>query len=118
MDIATLDEAIAKHARWKHFLRQAIKTGKSEWTVAAIAQDSQCELGQWLALLPQSETRGEHWSKIQQLHAQLHASAAEVLELALAGRGSEATERLAIGGNFTKISSELVVAIAGDWKQE
>jgi len=115
-DIAALDAAIAKHAQWKHYLRQTVKTGQSEWTVDSISHDTQCELGRWLALLPQIDKRGEHWSKVQHLHSQLHAAAAEVLALALEGKATEATERLAIGGDFTKISSELIVAISA-WKK-
>ena len=116
VDTTALDAAIAKHAQWKHYLRQAVKTGQSEWTVASIAHDNECEFGQWLAMLPPSDKRGEYWSEVQQLHTRLHAAAAEVLALALEGRASEATERLAIGSDFTKISSELVVAISG-WKK-
>ena len=39
VDTTALDAAIAKHAQWKHYLRQAVKTGQSEWTVASIAHD-------------------------------------------------------------------------------
>lgn len=116
MDTATLDAAIFKHAQWKHFLRESVKTGKSEWTVAAVGRDDQCEFGEWLALLPQSEKKGDHWPEVKRLHTEFHTAAAQVLESALAGRQTEATESLAIGGHFSKISSELVVALSA-WKK-
>ncbi len=31
--------AIAAHAKWKFYLRQAIETGKSKWTVAEVWPD-------------------------------------------------------------------------------
>ncbi len=31
-----LDPGIAAHARWKYRLFQAVKTGKSEWTVGVV----------------------------------------------------------------------------------
>ncbi len=116
-DIATLDDAIAKHAKWKHYLRQAVTTGQSEWNSATVRRGDQCEFGEWLARLPQSERQGEDCRQIVALHTQLHLAAAEVLELALTGRQEEAAKCLAVGGNFTKVSSELVVTITA-WKRK
>ena len=44
--------AIAAHAKWKFYLRQAIDTGTSEWTVAEVRPDDGCEFGTWLLALP------------------------------------------------------------------
>lgn len=116
IDETTLVGAIAQHARWKHFLRQAVDTGQSEWTVATVRREDQCEFGRWLAQVPPVDKQGEHWVKVNQLHAAFHVAAAEVLQLALAGHQAEARENLMISGHFTKVSSELVVAIS-DWKK-
>ena len=116
MDIAAIDIAIGKHARWKHYLRKAISTGESEWSVSEAMRDDQCDFGKWLSLVPQSEKRGPHWPEVKRLHAEFHAAAARVLELALAGQQKEANESLAVGGKFAKVSSELVLALSA-WKK-
>lgn len=115
-DAATLDKAIAQHARWKHYLRQAVDTGESDRTVAVVMKADQCEFGKWLSTLPPTERDNEHWRTIEELHRTFHKAAAHVLDLALSGRQSEAAAELAIRGSFTKASSELVVAIT-QWKR-
>jgi hypothetical protein len=45
---ALVTKAIAAHGQWKIRLRQAIETGKSEWTVDQVKVDDQCVLGKWI----------------------------------------------------------------------
>ncbi len=116
-DIAKINEAIAKHAKWKHYLRLAVDAGASEWNVASVARDDGCEFGQWLRSLSSAERARDHCQKVTALHAEFHAAAAEVLGLALAGRRDEATEAMALKGRFTKISSELTMAMSA-WKKD
>ena len=114
---ANLDKAIANHAKWKHHLRQAIQLGQSEWTAVDVARDDQCEFGLWLSSLPPSEQRSSHWQEVRELHVQFHAAAARVLELALSGAQDEAAKSLAMGSDFTNVSSKLVLAISA-WKRD
>jgi methyl-accepting chemotaxis protein len=115
-DLAIFDRAIAAHAKWKYRLFRAIDTGTSEWTVAQVRLDTRCDFGAWLTSLPLSERLSERWKKVQSLHAEFHAAASEVLELALAGRKEEATAAIALGSRFATISAELTLALT-DWKE-
>ncbi len=110
-----LDRAIAAHAWWKYRLFDAVRTGKSEWTVQKVAAAEDCDFARWLAgLLPEDQS-SEHYEKVAALHAEFHAVAAEVLSLALAGHSEEAHQAIALGSPFSLISSNLTMALSA-WK--
>ena len=94
----------------------AIDTGKSEWRVGDVRTDDACEFGKWLLALPLSERLSEHCKKVRALHAEFHGLAANVLELALAGRKDEATAAMALGSRFAVVSSSLTMAVTA-WKE-
>ena len=115
-DQGALDRGIAAHARWKYRLFQAVKTGKSEWTVAGVRAAGQCEFAKWLSSLSPTEKASEHYVKVKDLHAQFHEVASEVLALALSGDKQRAEEAIALDSRFTAVSSSLTLAIM-DWKE-
>lgn len=108
--------AIASHAKWKFYLRQAIETATSEWTVAGVRQDDQCEFGKWLRSLPSSGQASEHWQEVRRLHTEFHEEASAVLKLALARRRQEAEAAIAPGGRFASVSSRLTIAMTA-WQR-
>lgn len=115
-DIAeSLDQAIAVHAKWKYRLMEVIDTQKSQWRVGDVRTDDCCDFGKWLAALPLSQRLSEHSKRVRSLHAEFHRLAAEVLELALAGRKEEATAAMALGSRFAHVSSSLTMAVLA-WK--
>jgi hypothetical protein len=111
-----LERAIAAHARWKYRLMDAIDTGKSDCRVGDVRTDSACEFGKWLLNLPLSERLSEHSKKVRALHAQFHGLAADVLELALAGRKDEAAAAIALRSRFASVSSDLTMAVLA-WQE-
>jgi methyl-accepting chemotaxis protein len=113
---AKLDHAIAAHAKWKFRLREAIKTGQSEWTVEKVRPDDHCEFGQWLNALPLSDRMKKEWREVKTLHAKFHQAAAHVLETALTGHRPEAEALMAPGGAFSDVSTKLVRLIT-EWKK-
>ncbi|MCP3904318.1 MAG: hypothetical protein GY715_11865 [Planctomycetes bacterium] len=117
IDPQNIVRAIASHATWKYRLRQAIATGTSEWTVPGVRVDDQCDFGVWLRSLSKVEQLSEHWKTVQARHREFHRAAADVLELALAGRGSEATEAIAPHSHFADVSKNLTLAMMA-WKED
>jgi Chemoreceptor zinc-binding domain len=116
IDPANLDHAIAAHAKWKFRLREAIKTGQSEWSTDTVRPDDQCEFGRWLNSLPLSDRMSAEWREAKALHARFHVAAAEVLRSALEGRKEEADTAMAPGGVFAEVSMKLVRVLT-DWKK-
>lgn len=116
-ELHPIDHAIAAHARWKSNLRQAIETGRSDYTVERVRPDHVCEFGRWLLDRPVAEKLTQHYRTVRDLHARFHMEAARVLELALAGKRDEANAAMAIGGPFSKISTKLTAAITA-WKKD
>ena len=108
------DHAVFTHAKWKRQLRQAIETGKSEWTVSEVQADDRCDLGEWLDHLPLSKKKSEHYSRLRSLHTNFHKAASEVLALALSGKKEEAQEAISFGSRFTDISSKLTLVLS-EW---
>jgi methyl-accepting chemotaxis protein len=112
-----LVHAIASHAKWKYRLRQAINTGTSEWEVPNVRVDDQCEFGTWLKEVPAVEQHCDHWKTVSARHAAFHLAAADVLDLAISGRRSEAESAIAPGSRFAEASKQLTLAVM-DWKND
>ena len=113
-----IDQAIAAHGYWKNYLRNAIKTGQIDTTVEAIRSDNQCVFGKWLedSMLTPMEEASHHYKTVKERHAEFHKTAARVVELALAGKKSDAERMISLGGEYTKISAELHLAMM-EWKK-
>lgn len=111
-----INTAIGAHSEWKLRLRQAIETGKSEWTIDRVAPDNLCAFGKWLYSLPDNDRQLENWRVVRVLHADFHREAARVLELALRGSKEEARTLMAFGSPYAKVSSRLIWEMM-EWKK-
>jgi hypothetical protein len=115
-DPEVFDRAIAAHAKWKYRLMEAIETGQSEWKIAKVRSDSQCDFGTWLANLPLTERLAGPLQKVRTLHAEFHALAADILEMAISQRKDDALAAMAPRSRFATVSSSLTLAVL-DWKK-
>jgi len=113
--VEEINKAIGAHGMWKQRLRQAVDTGKSDFTVERVRPDNLCDFGKWLYSLPAGDQTSAHWKTVRELHDKFHAEAAHILGLAVGGHKQEAEKGLDTGSNFTKISSELTGAMM-KWK--
>jgi hypothetical protein len=111
-----IQKAIGAHGMWKMRLSTAIATGKLDAQVADVRADNKCAFGQWLYgdSFPTAERNTEDYKKIKTLHIEFHKTAAQVAELALAGKKDEA-KALVDTGAYKKISSDLTAAMMS-WK--
>lgn len=101
--------AIGAHGMWKGRLRNAIDTGSSAVSVGEIRVDDRCEFGQWLHGAGRNGFAvSQSWESVRKLHADFHAEAAQVLEMALSGRKADAEKSMSLGGGFFHASSALV----------
>jgi methyl-accepting chemotaxis protein len=108
-----LRDALAAHAQWKTRLKNAVESGTSEFDPAVVARDDRCAFGKWLHGAAATDAgRSPHYASCTQAHAQFHVDAAEVLELAVAGRRAEADAKLSLSGAFCRssaaVSSEIL----------
>lgn len=106
---------IASHGMWKRRIQDAIESGTSEWTVAQVRPDNNCDFGKWLHSMGPALQKQSECQTIKSLHAEFHVAAAAVLELALAGKKEQASAAIAIGSPFMTISSKLTQAMM-NWK--
>jgi hypothetical protein len=111
-----INNAIGAHSEWKLRLRQAIDTGRSEWTVDRVSPDNLCAFGKWLYSLPEADRLGESWKTVRVLHADFHKEAGKVLDLALRGAKDDARKLMAFGSPYAKVSAKLIWEMM-EWKK-
>jgi hypothetical protein len=114
----TIDKAIWAHSRWKVHLKNAIETGQSDFTVEQAQNHHVCAFGKWL---DSAEGRTlPHYLEIAELHRKFHQEASQILNIALAGRKNEATDKIHLGSPFSQLTARLVNKLAeiGQSKQK
>src|ERR1035441_2327483 len=112
-----ITKAINAHAAWKIRLKAAISGGKSEFAVATVQQDNQCEFGKWLYALQADVRASEHFKTVRQLHAEFHREAARILDLAAKRNTAEAETSMAADGRYTQFSSTLTLELKA-WRDQ
>lgn len=118
MDLAAgIDSAIADHGKWKHLLWLAIETGDSESTPSVVKADNQCQFGKWLYGIPPEAKANPFYPAVVASHAQFHAKAACLLQLALDGNTKQAEAEIRAGtSGFTRASAALTTMMV-QWKE-
>ena len=106
-----IDKAIGAHGAWKQKLIEVTEGHHSDLKVETVRADDACEFGKWLYSLPSSARTTEAGKRVHSLHADFHKTAADVLELALAGRKEETHAALSRGSQFALLSSKLTLAM-------
>lgn len=112
-----IDAALTAHTAWKKRLQDAINKGTSEFKVEVVQKDNACQFGQWLYNLPDEDKYSENFSRVKDLHAEFHKTAANVLEKAINGSKDEALKIMEFGGGYGKITGKLVIALT-EWKSK
>jgi len=115
--IEQINNAIAAHGLWKARLRQAIETGKSDFTPSAVKPPNNCEFGKWLyGSIAENLKNTEYYRKVVKLHAEFHVEAARILQLAIDGNKDEAMKGLQITGKYVTLSASLT-SLMVQWKK-
>lgn len=110
-----IEKAIAGHAAWKIKLRRAVTDGQISISVENIRADNRCDFGKWLQT-PAASRDPAKKAEVAKLHTEFHRVAAKVADLALHGKGAEASALMAPGGEYAVTSSKLTVAMMS-WKK-
>jgi len=108
--VSQIKAAIGVHGLWKNRIRQAINEGKSEWDPKFVAPCGNCDFGKWLDGIDKAN-QGDDYKTVYDLHSQFHKEAARVLEMALAGKKSEAEEAIASGSAYGTLTLNLTKAM-------
>lgn len=86
-----LTRAINAHSRWKKLLKTAIENGECSIDVETTSKKDACGYGKWL-YTDEEAKKSPRYATVEQLHAQFHHSAGEILALALSGRTRHAVK--------------------------
>jgi len=116
LDADQIGLAIGAHGNWKLRLKEAIHTGKSQMEVATARADDRCAFGKWLYGLPEAARESETAMKVKALHAEFHEVVGHIMEMALAGKRTEAEKAMQRGGKFASLSNELTRVMI-EWKE-
>jgi hypothetical protein len=117
-NIRELDKAIAAHSMWKAYLRTAIDKGELHTSVEKIQDDHECAFGQWLfgSGLTAQDRETAHYKTVKELHAKFHEETADIADLALKGKKSEAEALMASNSAYSALSAKLTAAMMA-WKK-
>lgn len=111
-----IDGAVGAHAQWKSRLTLAIEAGSSEFKPEVVKTDNACEFGRWLHGDVDAATKAtEKYLAVKKLHADFHAEAGRILELAVGGKREEAMTAMGLGSKYMSTSVRLNAAMAS-WK--
>jgi methyl-accepting chemotaxis protein len=112
-----IKKAVGAHGMWKNRLREVIEAGKSEFTVAGVTRDDNCEFGKWLRGDFSLKSHGAHYQNVLQLHAEFHKEVGRVLALALGGKKEVALKAIDAGTPFADLSAKLTREMVA-WQKE
>ena len=115
LDAEQIGLAIGAHGNWKLRLKEAIHTGKSQMEVATARADDKCAFGKWFYGLPEAARKSETAVKVKTLHAEFHEVVGHIMEMALAGKQTEAEKAMQRGSRFASLSNELT-RVMMEWK--
>ena len=102
--------AIVAHTIWKKRLREVIDTGINTYNT----NPEHCKFGTWLREKQDELSEYAIYEKVRNLHYEFHGEAEKVIQLALAGKITEANLALEYGSDFDKTSRKLIKSIL-DW---
>ena len=106
-------KAIGAHGKWVYHIEEAIKTGVSEFNLATVKTDNNCEFGKWLYNDATAEFKSlPIYREIKDIHAKFHMEAGRVLALAVNGKKEEAKKGIGLGSEFRRLSSTLVLKLS------
>lgn len=97
-------KSIVHHTTWKKHLHEMIES----CIVDEDLSEEVCEFGQWLKENFEELKGSEHYSKVVELHHQVHKEAQRIITLALSGKREEALVAIAYGSEFEHTSQLLV----------
>jgi hypothetical protein len=110
--------AIEAHQKWKARLLAVIDGSSTEsLSVNAVSCDDQCVLGKWIyGAGGQQFGALEQFEKLRTNHASFHRCAGQVLQLAQAGKKSDAQTNL-MSGEYARASRNVVLDLARMYQQ-
>jgi len=112
-----ITNAITAHRQWKQHLHDAAITGKTDLQPVLAKSADECLFGKWLCGLLQEDIGSVDILGIKKIHEEFHKAAAEILELALSGKRTEALFKLSLGGSYTITAANLVKALEA-WREK
>ena len=109
---AKVQAAITAHFEWFDKLKIAITRGRSEFKPEVICEDNNCEFGKWIySDLRNYCSDDKAYKEIQQIHAEFHKKASEILSMALRGDVDNASREVAHGSKLSSISGRLAIIL-------
>ncbi|WP_454259250.1 methyl-accepting chemotaxis protein [Pseudoxanthomonas mexicana] len=106
--IASFDDMIASHLKWKLRLKQQLGGNGEGLHATEVGHDALCQLGRWLQSAQSKIGHLPEYVRLKDLHARFHRCAADVLRLH--EQGSPRAERV-LESDFTVLTQQTVAAI-------
>jgi hypothetical protein len=108
-----ISSAIASHSMWKAHFDACINTGVFDASLETIEMDNECYFGKWLYgdTITAGIRGSEEYKRVKDHHEKFHHIAAKVVKLAMSGNKAEASKLMASNGEYTKVTTQLVMEL-------
>jgi Chemoreceptor zinc-binding domain len=105
------DEAISAHSSWKRKLRLYLSKPDHSLTVADVAADDRCKLGEWIAGDGRKYSSLPEFAILRDQHTRFHKAAQDIVSRA--DRGENISEELVPGSNseFSQATATVIRAL-------
>jgi hypothetical protein len=116
--VEEIEKALQAHRLWRAQLKDAIRDRQLNKPIETIRANNMCAFGKWLygSEMPADQKVSSHYKTVIDFHSEFHKVAAEVAQLALAGKAAEAEALMGASGKYLEIAAKLSSAL-NDWKK-
>lgn len=105
-------QAVLAYGQWRLDLYRAVMHGNAPLPPAVARRDDQCAFGVWLDEgVAAADRVTPECERVRMLHAAFHASAADVMELAVAGRTGDAAAAMDPESAYGRASSKFTLGL-------
>ncbi len=111
-----INKAILAHGTWKRRLLEYINGMTVDFDIDKAGTDNNCDFGKWLYgdTITEKDKQSEYYSKVKELHTEFHRIVKQVAVLVLAGKDDEAKKMINFNGDYTSISTRLILTLT-EW---
>ena len=95
----------------------AIATGKTTFQLADVRKDNCCDFGRWLYACEDTAQKSSHWQCVRDCHATFHREAADVLQEAIEGDPTKATEAIISADSSFRAACDKLFKAMSAWAE-
>jgi hypothetical protein len=107
----SFDDAVISHSEWKRKLHEYAAHPNGSMTIAEVAENDRCKLGQWIRGDGKKYSAYPEFAVLAAEHTRFHKAAAEIVRRVNCGEDVRGEFALGVGSEFSLASSAVVLSL-------